>query len=124
MKLIVFISITLVTIVGGTFWFLNNNLEKNVEENVQVLPDNEIKLTGIVIPGGQHSCPFDGICSIMVGKYEVIWAKGWPKEPVGTMDNDIQTGDEVNVYGKKLDEKTITLYGKESYFIQNNSSEK
>ena len=123
MKRTIIILITIVIVVGGTFWFLNNSAEKNVD-NIQILPDNEIKLTGIVVPGGQNSCPEDGICSIMIGKYEIIWAKGWSQEPQGTMDNEIQVGDEVNVYGKKLDEKTITIYGKESYYIQKNISDR
>ena len=123
MKKIITVLIVMIVIIVGAYFVLNENPEKNID-NVQILPDNEIKLTGIVVPGGQDSCPVDGICSIMVGKYEIIWAKGWPQEPRGTMDNKIQIGDEVNVYGGKLDKKTITIYGKESYYIQKDISEK
>jgi len=80
--------------------------------------EGEVRFQGMVLPGGQHNCQVDGVCSIMAGEYEVEWAHGWPQEPVGTMNNDIQIGDLVDVYGKVVSEKYVTIYGSEEYYVR------
>lgn len=78
----------------------------------------EIKFIGTVSPGGQNTCPVDGICSLMVDDIEVIWAVGWPQEPRGSMDEDINIGDKVEVYGKKKGQGVVTIYGSLQYYIK------
>lgn len=89
-------------------------------KDIQILSDsdNEIKFVGYVMLGGQDTCPFDGICSLIVGDIEVIWAKGWPQEPVGSMDNQIDIGDKVEIYGKREGNNVVTIYGSEEYYIK------
>jgi|GEM_PF-5288413 len=80
----------------------------------------EVKIiifSGNVREGGQTKCVVDGICSILVSEYEVIWAKGWPSEPVGTKEA-VRVGDRVEVYGRVVNDNTVTLYGNENYYIK------
>jgi hypothetical protein len=85
-----------------------------VSENVI---EEEIVLKGIVT-GSKSGCEVDGICSLLLGDYEIIWAKGWPQEPRGSVDENINTGDEVEVYGKKAGANIVTIYGNETFYIK------
>src|SRR3989338_5943974 len=78
----------------------------------------EVKFKGTVQHGGQNTCHVDGVCSIIVNGIEVIWAQGWPTEPVGFKDNSVKVGDEVEVHGKWQDKGVVTLYGNEGYYVK------
>ena len=123
------IGIAGVIVVGVLYWYLpvQSPLQQSpapvvVNDEVEIIIDDlesgEIKFKGVVMPGGQDTCSVDGTCSIMVGDTEVIWGEGWPQEPRGSMDDNIQIGKAVEVYGKKEMADVVSIYGSEKYYIR------
>lgn len=110
--------------VPGNCECINNKCEN--EDNMKSIskisyynPDTEeIRFTGIVLPGGKNDCPVDGICSSMVGDFEVIWGQGetWPPEPRGSKGS-FDLGYKVEVYGKKIGDNIVTIHGSKDYYI-------
>ncbi len=81
--------------------------------------ENEVRMSGKISPGGENTCPTDGVCSIKIDNYEIIWATGWDNSSSrGEFENNLSIGDKVEVYGKKLNNNRITIYGSESYYIK------
>lgn len=115
-KIIILAALVLVT--AG---YLYLQARKTSEYGVNIILDNkdlkEIKFTGEVA-GKKRGCEVDGICSYLVGNFEVIWGQGWPTAPRGFMDEHIGIGDRIEVYGHRQGENIVTIYGSEKFYIK------
>lgn len=112
------ILIILSTLILMSIYFLS--IDRNTPVTIIYENDSnqEIIVRGIFEEEGDTSCYYDGVCSIIMGKYEVITFVGWPSEIKGDIDNSFQIGNIIEVYGKIVDKNIITLYGNESYYLK------
>ena len=84
----------------------------------------ETMFTGTVT-GTIDDCAFDGICAFIVNEsMEVIWTNGM-MQCMGSMDNDIAVGDNVEVYAGTIfndnGSSSFSICSDEEYYIRKQS---
>ncbi len=85
-------------------------------------PDTIVVNLAGTVTGTIDDCAFDGICAFIIDdKTEVIWANGM-MQCLGSMDNDITIGDQVEVYAEVPLNTTrgsqVTICTGEEYYIR------
>jgi len=106
----------------GIYYGFSDRVYPWQNTEVQIISEDidsqEVTLRGIVT-GIDTGCYVDNVCLYFMNGYEIVWGVGRPQQVVGSRDDNIETGDKIEVYGKKEGTNVVTIYGKEEYYVKN-----
>lgn len=132
---LVLIFLTLLLLAGITYFFTISQSKPTKQATQTNVNKNEMTISGSIVDN-DTSCHNDGVCKVKVDNNWIITDLGGDPNPemimqrgphgsiisfdgkkTGNVGNDV-VGKQVEVFAKRIDGNTLTLYGNKNYYIR------